>query len=105
MTAKREDYEAVWDHNTQKTIPKSMDIVVKHVIDNDILYSNLYNNGDMKEIKLPIKSEIIDGSSYVPLRAVSQAFGSYVFFGQDGESKIISIFDKTLHGIKIYDGE
>lgn len=79
--------EVDWDSQTKTVTCKKGDITVKLAVGSDEIEVN------DKTIKLDVPAKIIDGTTMVPLRAVSESFNASVNFdtGQDSESKNVNI--------------
>lgn len=79
------DAEVSWDQNTSTARATKLDKVVE--IQNDSRYIRI--NGKISE--MPVKAQARDGYMFVPLRIVSEAFGTNINW--DGNTKVVSIED------------
>ncbi len=81
-----------WFSDTQVVRATKDDIIVEIAIGN----SNLYKN--FEQIPLDVPAELIDGKTYVPVRAISEAFGYGVEWDSYSDSVYISSYPTYDYG-------
>jgi hypothetical protein len=74
-----------WDDQTRSVSAVKGNITVVHKVGT----STMIVNG--KEVTLPASSQIIENSTMVPLRAISESLGARVFYGNTDDTIVISI--------------
>ena len=73
-----------WDSKNKTIVITKGNIKIKLFVNSTIAWIN-----DTQKVQLDVAPTIIDGSTYVPLRFISQAMGGAVFYG--GKEKIVAI--------------
>ena len=73
-----------WNGETRIVVAKKGDITVQIPINSDIIYKN------SQSIKIDVPAQITDGRTFVPLRAISEAFGAKVEW--NAEERFVNIF-------------
>ena len=74
-----------WNANTKSILAKKQDSTIELTIDNNVM------NVDNKSINLNVAPTLINGFTYVPLRAVSETFGAKINWSQKNNFVTISL--------------
>ncbi|MCI3919182.1 copper amine oxidase N-terminal domain-containing protein [Paenibacillus sp. TRM 82003] len=77
--------EVEWDPKTQTVVANKNGVTVTLTIGDTFLTVN------GEKLTLAVPGKIVNGSTMVPLRAVSESFGGVVAYGQTGNASTISI--------------